>query len=73
PHFHGSFFKEFVVSYDRANASKVFKRLAKKGVLGGYPMDRSFGLRSQAASFCVTEVHTREDIEKLADAIEGSI
>ncbi len=73
PHFHGSFFKEFVVSYGKAKASSVFKRLAKRGVLGGFPMERSLGIRAQAASFCVTEVHTREDIEKLAEAIEGSI
>jgi glycine dehydrogenase subunit 1 len=73
PHFRGSFFKEFVVSYDKANASTVFRRLAKRGVLGGYPVDKSFGLRAQAASFCVTEVHSREDVEKLAEAIEGSI
>jgi glycine dehydrogenase subunit 1 len=73
PHFSGSFFKEFVASYKRAKAATVFRRMAKSGVLGGYPIDRSFGLGEEAASFCVTEVHTRADIERLADVLEEAL
>ncbi len=73
PHFAGSFFKEFVVSYTKAKAASVFRRLAESDVLGGYPIDRSFGLGIEAASFCVTEVHTRADIERLADVLEEAL
>jgi glycine dehydrogenase subunit 1 len=73
PHFSGAFFKEFVVSYKSAKASSVFRRMAKSDVLGGYPIDRSLGLGREAASFCVTEVHTRADIEQLADALEEAL
>jgi len=73
PHFTGSFFKEFVVSYERANADSVYLQLARSGVLGGYPIDRNFELGKESASFCVTEVHTRADIERLAVSLEESI
>ena len=73
PHFSGAFFKEFVVSYRKAKAERVFRRLAKKGVLGGYPIHDSLGLGAEAGLYCVTEVHNHEDIEKLATSLEEVI
>ena len=73
PHFQGSFFKEFVVSYNKSRADAVFGRLAKKGILAGYPLDKRFGLGARAGLFCVTEVHTADDIEKLADGLEEAL
>ena len=73
PHFDGAFFKEFVVSYRKSRAASVFRRLARSDVLAGYPISKSFGLGTEAGSFCVTEVHTRKDIERLADALAESL
>jgi glycine dehydrogenase subunit 1 len=73
PHFSGPFFKEFVVSYEKAKAEAVFRRLAKKGVLAGHPVYRSFGLGVEAGTYCVTEVHNHDDIERLAVALEGAL
>ncbi len=73
PHFQGSFFKEFVVSYRDAKARSVFRRMSARGVLAGYPLERAFGLGPEAGLFCVTEVHTRDDIERLAVALEGAL
>jgi glycine dehydrogenase subunit 1 len=73
PHLRGSFFKEFVVSYEGAKASAVFSRLAKANVLAGYPVERSLGLGVEAGIYCVTEVHTSEDIDRLAAALEGAL
>ena len=73
PHFSGAYFKEFVVSYKRARAEAVFRRLAKNGVLAGYPVSKSFELGYEAGGFCVTEVHTRGDIERLATSLEDAI
>jgi glycine dehydrogenase subunit 1 len=70
PHFRGAFFKEFVASYSRAKADSVFRRLAKKGVLAGHPVHGSMGLGVEAGTYCVTEVHSRDDIERLASALE---
>jgi glycine cleavage system P protein (glycine dehydrogenase) subunit 1 len=70
PHFKGAFFKEFVVSYKKATAESVYRRLARKGILGGYPLDRAFGLGAEAGLYCVTEVHNHSDVERLAQALE---
>jgi glycine cleavage system P protein (glycine dehydrogenase) subunit 1 len=71
PHFAGAFFKEFVVSYGRARASAVFHHMARSGVLAGSPLEKEFGFN--AGLYCVTEVHTRDDIERLADALEEAL
>ena len=73
PLFSGAFFKEFGVSYRKADARAVFGRLSRKGVLAGYPIQKSFGLGKEAGLYCVTEVHTREDIERLAAALEEAV
>jgi glycine dehydrogenase subunit 1 len=73
PHFSGAFFKEFVVSYKKAKADTVFRRLAKKGVLAGPPVYRSMGLGVEAGLYCVTEVHNHDDIEKLATSLEEAL
>lgn len=73
PHFRSAYFKEFVVSYKKAKSDVVFRRMAKKGVLAGYPVPKSFGLGKEAGTYCVTEVHSRDDIEQLADALEGAL
>jgi glycine dehydrogenase subunit 1 len=66
PHFNGAFFKEFVVSYEKMNAFDVYTRLAENGILAGFPVGPEMGLGVEAGSFCVTEIHTKDDIEKLA-------
>jgi len=72
PHFSGTFFKEFVVSYPKASAKVVFGRLSRKGVFAGYPVQKALGL-GEAGLFCVTEVHTADDIERLAEALEEAV
>jgi len=72
PHFTGSFFKEFVVSYSNSKAQPLFSRLAKKGILAGSPIPREYGV-GEAGLYCVTEVHSRGDIERLAQALEEAI
>jgi glycine dehydrogenase subunit 1 len=71
PHFGGAYFKEFVVSYRKGTAQGIFHRLAKRGLLAGFPLEKEFGLN--AGLYCVTEVHTTEDIERLADALEEAL
>lgn len=71
PHFKGSFFKDFVVSYDRASAETVFRRLAKRGILAGHPVSRQMRQGVEAGLYSVTEVHARQDIERLAESLEA--
>jgi glycine dehydrogenase subunit 1 len=75
PLFNGPFFKEFVVGYNGkgVKASQVFEKLANNGIFGGYPVTSRFPRVGEAGLFCVTEVHSKTDIDKLADALEGAL
>jgi len=69
PLFEGPFFGEFTVGYERRKAPWIFSELAKRGVMGGYPLAEHFSQIGEAGSFCVTEVHSSEDIGRLVDAL----
>lgn len=63
------FFKEFVVTFDRPVA-EVNRRLLEKGIFGGKDLSQDFPELGHAALYCVTEVHTKDDIDRLATALE---
>jgi len=69
PLFSGPFFNEFTLGYERRKASEVFAELAKRGVMGGYPMSQHSAQIGEAGAYCVTEVHSSEDIGRLVDAV----
>jgi glycine dehydrogenase subunit 1 len=75
PLFGGPFFKEFVVGYSGSGASSdsIYRALASRGVLGGYPLDGRFKLGKEAGLFCVTEVHTAGDIDRLVAGVEAAV
>ena len=58
----GGFFKEFVVDFDRPVA-EVNAALRERGIFGGG------AISDNAALYCVTEVHTEDDIDRLATAL----
>jgi glycine dehydrogenase subunit 1 len=69
PLFGGSFFKEFVVGYRKSSAADVHRKLAQRGILAGYPLTHRFRELGEAGAFCITEVHSAEDIMQLAGAL----
>ena len=69
PRFTGPFFGEFTIGYERRKASWVFSELAKRGIMAGYPLSEHSQQIGEAGSYCVTEVHSSEDIGRLADAL----
>lgn len=60
-------FKEFVVNFDDTQKSveEINKKLLEKNILGGKDLSKEFPHFSQSAQYCITEVHTKEDIDKL--------
>lgn len=71
PHFGAPHFKEFVVNFDDTglDVAEINRRLLKKEIYGGHDLSQEFpGLR-QSALYCVTEVHTQSDIDRLVAAI----
>ena len=69
------FFKEFVVRFDETglSAAQVGARLRAKGIFGGKDLSGDFPGLGQSALYCVTEVHTRGDIDRLAGALEEAV
>ena len=71
PLFEGSFFKEFVLKYRYSVARSVYESLARENIMAGYPINDRFAIDAEAGLFCVTEIHTSYDIDRLARALEG--
>jgi glycine dehydrogenase subunit 1 len=71
----GGFFKEFVVNFDVAETTvaEVNRKLREHGIFGGKDISRDLPDLGQSALYCVTEVHTSDDVERLASALEEVI
>jgi glycine dehydrogenase subunit 1 len=65
------FFKEFVVRFEGADRSvaEINRALLDHGIFGGKDLSQEFPDLGKAALYCVTEVHTVEDLDRLAEAI----
>ena len=70
--FPDGFFKEFVVVFDEPDktVADINRALREHGIFGGKDLSRDFPELGQAALYCVTEVHTRGDVDRLADAMK---
>jgi glycine dehydrogenase subunit 1 len=69
---HSSFFKEFIVDFNETGYSveQMNQRLLEKKIFAGKDLSLEFPEFGQSALFCVTEVHTKEDIDQLVQAIK---
>lgn len=71
PIFNAAHFKEFTVNFDEAGLSveEVHEKLLQRGIHGGKDISKEFPELGETALYCVTEVHSTAEIERLADAI----
>ena len=71
--FSGPFFKEFVVDFNRTGrtVAAINRALLAHGIFGGRDLSADFPALGQCALYCVTEIHTKEDIERLRDALRA--
>lgn len=69
------FFKEFVVNFDKTGKSvaQINKELLGYKIFGGKDISEEFPELGQSALYCVTEIMTKDDIDKLAYALEGVV
>jgi len=74
PLFIGPHFKEFTIQLTKPGKtiSQLNQSLLADGIIGGKPLVEDFPELGEASLLCVTERHTREDLERLAEAV-GSI
>jgi glycine dehydrogenase subunit 1 len=73
PLFEAHHFKEFAISFDGTGltTSHVNAELLRRGIQGGTRLDNQFAELGQSALYCVTEVHTRESIDRLVAALKA--
>ena len=69
--FPNGFFKEFVLDFGTTGRSvaEINAGLRTKGIFGGVDLSRDFPALGQSSLYCVTEVHTQADIDRLVDAL----
>jgi glycine dehydrogenase subunit 1 len=75
PVFEAPHFKEFTVNFDRAGISveDVHRRLLEFQVHGGKDVSEEFPGLGETALYCVTETHSKEEIDHLASVLEQAL
>ncbi|MBI0577399.1 aminomethyl-transferring glycine dehydrogenase subunit GcvPA [Neobacillus cucumis] len=65
------FFKEFIVDFNQTGVTveEINQRLVERKIFGGKDLSKEFPEFGQSALFCVTEVHTKEDIDYLVQSL----
>jgi len=66
------FFKELVVDFGGTGRTveAIDEGLRERGIFGGKDLSRSHPQLGQSALYCVTEAHTRADVDRLVTALE---
>ena len=72
PFFKACHFKDFTVNFDHASKSveEVNHNLLEHKIYGGKPLNNEFPEMGQTSLYCVTELHTLEEINKLRESLE---
>jgi glycine dehydrogenase subunit 1 len=72
PVFRSPHFKEFVVGFGGTGRSvaEINQALLGRGIFGGKDLSTEFPELGQSALYCVTEVHTQDDIERLVETLK---
>ncbi len=71
PMFKAPHFKEFVVNFNTDKSiAEINRELLSEGIFGGIDLRTSFPELGNSSLYCFTEVHTKEDIDRLASSLE---
>lgn len=70
--FKGNFFNEFVLEFSEG-LSEIQSFLRKKGIVEGLSLGEFYPELEDCALLCVTEMHKREDIDRLAAGLEEAL
>jgi glycine dehydrogenase subunit 1 len=75
PLFEAPHFEEFTLAFGNSHKSvqEINSDLRKHGIQGGKDISKEFPELGNAALYCVTEVHTKTDIDSLVSALEESL
>ncbi len=70
--FKGKFFNEFVLEFS-GSFEKTIGFLRKKGIVGGLSLGEYYPELKKCVLVCVTEMHKREEIDKLAAILKEGV
>ncbi len=72
PRFQGPFFQEFVVDFSKTGTrvTAVNRALLRRGIFGGNDLSRDFPELKGCSLYAVTEVHGKDDIDRLVGSLE---
>jgi len=75
PLFRSPHFKEFTVNFDKTGKSthEVNKDLIRSGIQGGKDLSTEFPKLGNSALYCITELHSKEDIDKLCSSMQEAL
>lgn len=73
--FTGPFFKEFVVDFSKTGKTvkQINDELLKKNIIGGYDLSKYYSELDQNMLVCVTEIHTKSDIDSFVSDLKAVI
>ena len=71
PAFKTAYFKEFIVDFNATGKTvgAINRALLHKGIFGGKDLSADFSEFGSSALYCVTEIHTKEDIDQLVESL----
>ena len=71
PVFDAPHFKEFTVNFERSGKTveEINRHLLRKRIHGGKIISQEFPELRETALYCVTEIHSRRDIDMLAESL----
>jgi glycine dehydrogenase subunit 1 len=75
PVFRSPHFCEFIVNFDATGktVAEINQALLARSIFGGKDLTGEFPELGSSALFCVTEVHTKDDIDRLVDGLKEVI
>ena len=71
PKFRSSHFKEFIVDFNQTGKTvkEINKALLDYKIFGGKDLSQDFPELGQSSLYCITEIHTKDDIDRLAASL----
>ena len=71
PVFNAPHFKEFTVNFEQSGKTiqEIHERLMRKRIHGGKIVSQEFPELRETALYCVTEIHSRQAIDMLAESL----
>ncbi len=75
PVFKSPHFKEFTINFDDTGKTvkEIHEKLLQRQVHGGKEITEEFPQLGETALYCVTEVHSKEDVDLLANALTETV